>query len=101
MLRRRALHGAGGATQALIHDERRTRTPTTFGPARGASRPIVGRIRPWFTRGFGVPKRDYGYQKRQKELHKQEKRAEKLKRKLERTEAAPPEVEDPEAPPTE
>ena len=49
-----------------------------------------------------MPKRDYGYQKRQKELHKQEKRAEKLKRKLERTEAAaPPEVEDPEAPPTE
>jgi hypothetical protein len=54
------------------------------------------------TRGFGVPKRDYGYQKRQKELHKQEKRAEKAKRKLERTEAtAPPEGEDPEAPPQE
>jgi hypothetical protein len=49
-----------------------------------------------------VPKRDYGYQKRQKELHKQEKRAEKLKRKLERTEAtAPPEAEDSEAPPPE
>ena len=49
-----------------------------------------------------MPKRDYGYQKRQKELHKQEKRAEKLKRKLERTEpATPAEAEDPEAPPPE
>jgi transcription elongation GreA/GreB family factor len=31
-----------------------------------------------------LPKRNYGYEKRQKELHKQQKREEKLKRKLER-----------------
>ena len=31
-----------------------------------------------------MPKRNYGYEKRQKELHKQQKREEKLKRKLER-----------------
>ena len=34
-----------------------------------------------------MPKRNYGYEKRQKELHKQQKREEKLKRKLERTDA--------------
>ena len=31
-----------------------------------------------------LPKRNYGYEKRQKELHKQQKREEKLRRKLER-----------------
>jgi hypothetical protein len=31
-----------------------------------------------------LPKRNYGYEKRQKELHKQQKREQKLKRKLER-----------------
>jgi hypothetical protein len=31
-----------------------------------------------------LPKRNYGYEKRQKELHKQQKREDKLKRKLER-----------------
>ena len=31
-----------------------------------------------------MPKRNYGYEKRQKELHKQQKREDKLKRKLER-----------------
>jgi transcription elongation GreA/GreB family factor len=36
---------------------------------------------PWESR---LPKRNYGYEKRQKELHKQQKREEKLKRKLER-----------------
>ncbi len=34
-----------------------------------------------------MPKRNYGYEKRQKELHKQQKREEKLKRKLERADA--------------
>jgi len=34
-----------------------------------------------------LPKRNYGYEKRQKELHKQQKREEKLKRKLERADA--------------
>jgi hypothetical protein len=40
-----------------------------------------------------LPKRNYGYEKRQKELHKQQKREEKLKRKLERTDAPSDEVE--------
>jgi hypothetical protein len=34
-----------------------------------------------------LPKRNYGYEKRQKELHKQQKREEKLKKKLERADA--------------
>ncbi len=37
-----------------------------------------------------LPKRNYGYEKRQKELNKQRKKEEKLQRKLERT-VAPPE----------
>ena len=37
-----------------------------------------------------MPKRNYGYEKRQKELHKQQKREEKRQRKLERT-GEPPE----------
>jgi hypothetical protein len=51
----------------------------------------------------GLPKRNYGYEKRQKELHKQQKREDKLKRKLERAdvptdeptgdESAPPPAE--------
>jgi hypothetical protein len=38
-----------------------------------------------------LPKRNYGYEKRQKELTKQRKKEEKLQRKLERT---PPPSED-------
>jgi hypothetical protein len=37
-----------------------------------------------------LPKRNYGYEKRQKELHKQQKREEKRQRKLERA-GDPPE----------
>ena len=37
-----------------------------------------------------MPKRNYGYEKRQKELHKQQKREEKRQRKLERA-GDPPE----------
>lgn len=50
---------------------------------------------------FRLPKRNYGYEKRQKELHKQQKREEKLKRKLERTDApaTEPEGDEPAAPP--
>ena len=52
-----------------------------------------------------MPKRNYGYEKRQKELHKQQKREEKRQRKLERA-GDPPEdaVSDeptPDAVPTE
>lgn len=51
-----------------------------------------------------LPKRNYGYEKRQKELHKQQKREEKLKRKLERADI-PAEESDREesssSPPTE
>jgi transcription elongation GreA/GreB family factor len=41
-----------------------------------------------------LPKRNYGYEKRQKELHKQQKREEKLKRKLERADVPATEPED-------
>jgi hypothetical protein len=36
-----------------------------------------------------VPKRNYGYEKRQKEIHKQNKREEKRQRKLERANEPP------------
>lgn len=36
-----------------------------------------------------MPKRNYGYEKRQKELNKQRKREEKQQRKLDRAEAKP------------
>jgi hypothetical protein len=39
-----------------------------------------------------VPKRNYGYEKRQKELNKQRKREEKRQRKLDRTKTGPEEV---------
>ena len=39
-----------------------------------------------------MPKRNYGYEKRQKELSKQQKREEKRQRKLERTESPPQDV---------
>jgi hypothetical protein len=46
-----------------------------------------------------VPKRNYGFEKRQKELNRQQKRAEKAQRKLERV-APPTETRDePETPP--
>ena len=51
-----------------------------------------------------MPKRNYGYEKRQKELHKQQKREEKLKRKLERADVPAEESERDESsssPPTE
>ena len=40
-----------------------------------------------------MPKRNYGYEKRQKELHKQQKREEKLKRKAERADVPGVETE--------
>jgi transcription elongation GreA/GreB family factor len=48
-----------------------------------------------------LPKRNYGYEKRQKELHKQQKREEKLKRKLERADvpAEEPDRDQTSAPP--
>ena len=51
-----------------------------------------------------MPKRNYGYEKRQKELHKQQKREEKLKRKLERADVPadePDRDESSSSPPTE
>jgi len=51
-----------------------------------------------------LPKRNYGYEKRQKELHKQQKREEKLKRKLERADVPADEADRDELsspPPTE
>lgn len=60
--------------------------PTTLGHTRGASgrRFAVPDGVHGSTRELRLPKRNYGYEKRQKELHKQQKREEKLKRKLER-----------------
>ncbi|MBA3496953.1 MAG: hypothetical protein H0T86_07600 [Gemmatimonadales bacterium] len=48
-----------------------------------------------------MPKRNYGYEKRQKELTRQTKREEKRQRKLERTSDQPEEAgaEEPTAPP--
>ncbi len=40
------------------------------------------------TRSVHLPKRNYGFEKRQKELNKQKKKEEKQQRKLERKEAA-------------
>jgi hypothetical protein len=45
-----------------------------------------------------LPKRNYGYEKRQKELTKQRKQEEKRQRRLERTEAPSEEVKIEEAP---
>ena len=44
-----------------------------------------------------MPKRNYGYEKRQKELNKQRKKEEKRQRKLDRAKAGPDQVpeEDP------
>ena len=39
-----------------------------------------------------MPKRNYGYEKRQKELTRQRKQEEKRQRRLERTDAPPEEV---------
>ena len=41
-----------------------------------------------YSRG-NVPKRNYGFEKRQKELKRQEKREEKRQRKLERADSLP------------
>jgi hypothetical protein len=45
-----------------------------------------------------VPKRNYGYEKRQKELNKQRKREEKRQRKLERSDLPPDDVKVDETP---
>jgi hypothetical protein len=48
-----------------------------------------------------VPKRNYGFEKRQKELKRQQKREEKLQRKLDRAESPPDEAKhETEAPPS-
>lgn len=47
-----------------------------------------------------MPKRNYGFEKRQKELNRQQKREAKRQRRLERTEA-PPEDAEVERPPLE
>ena len=52
-----------------------------MGPAPAFRHPDGVHGSTWESR---LPKRNYGYEKRQKELHKQQKREEKLKRKLER-----------------
>jgi hypothetical protein len=46
-----------------------------------------------------VPKRNYGFEKRQKELNRQQKRAEKAQRKLERVAPTPDTKIEPEPPP--
>jgi len=51
-----------------------------------------------------LPKRNYGYEKRQKELNKQRKREEKRQRKLDRADGPPEAKADPTAvpnPPTQ
>ena len=45
-----------------------------------------------FLGAFSLPKRNYGYEKRQKELTRQRKQEEKRQRRLERTDAPPEEV---------
>jgi hypothetical protein len=49
-----------------------------------ASQPHLG--------AFSLPKRNYGYEKRQKELTRQRKQEEKRQRKLDRTDAPPEEL---------
>ncbi len=46
-----------------------------------------------------MPKRNYGYEKRQKELNRQKKREEKAQRKLDRDTQAPAPDREPEEPP--
>lgn len=46
-----------------------------------------------------MPKRNYGYEKRQKELNRQRKQEEKRQRRLDRTETPPDEVKASEPPP--
>jgi len=46
-----------------------------------------------------VPKRNYGFEKRQKELNRQQKRAEKAQRKLERVTPTPDTKDEPDTPP--
>jgi hypothetical protein len=48
-----------------------------------------------------VPKRNFGYEKRQKELNKQRKREEKQQRKLDRANTSPQDAEPAAAPETE
>ena len=50
-----------------------------------------------------MPKRNYGYEKRQKELTRQRKQEEKRQRRLDRTDAPPPDdmkLDDPNSPGT-
>ena len=53
------------------------------------------------TGGRLVPKRNFGYEKRQKELNKQRKREEKQQRKLDRANTSPQDAEPAAAPETE
>lgn len=46
-----------------------------------------------------MPKRNYGFEKRQKELNRQQKRAEKAQRKLDRVTPPPETRVEPEIPP--
>jgi hypothetical protein len=48
-----------------------------------------------------VPKRNYGFEKRQKELNRQQKQEEKRQRRLERSESPPDEEEQTEQAPPE
>jgi hypothetical protein len=41
---------------------------------------------------YALPKRNYGYEKRQKELNRQRKQEEKRQRRLDRTETRPEDV---------
>jgi hypothetical protein len=56
-----------------------------------------------FLGASSLPKRNYGYEKRQKELTRQRKQEEKRQRRLDRTDAPPPEdmkLDDPNSPGT-
>jgi hypothetical protein len=61
----------------------------------GASDPT--RLRS-LTGSVSLPKRNYGHEKRQKELNKQRKREEKLQRKLDRTASQPEDADTTESP---
>jgi hypothetical protein len=63
---------------------------TTLWDVRVTGRQVAVRRRSQSLTELPLPKRNYGYEKRQKELHKQQKREEKRQRKLDRA-GDPPE----------
>jgi hypothetical protein len=66
--------------------------------AHGRHAAIRERLRSHFLGSRPVPKRNYGYEKRQKELNKQRKQEEKRQRKLNRSGTPPDDVKVDETP---